>query len=227
MPERNALCAVEAKEVTRQFIERRPNDRIGMVVFAGRAYTQCPLTLDHDVLLDLLEKVQIGQTDDGTAIGSALVTGVNRLKDSKSPSKIMVLWTDGVNNAGKIDPRTAAEVAARMGIKVYTIGVGTKGDVPYPVQDVFGNTVYQRVKVDLDEDTLQAIAQKTSGQYFRATDTEGRKRIYATIDALERSKMESLKYTNYTELFRLFLAPGLLAMAAMWMLAGTYFMQVP
>ena len=216
-----------AKEVLRQFIANRPNDRMGLVVFAGRAYTQCPLTLDQPVLLELLDKVQIGAADDGTAIGSALVTAVNRIKESKSSSKVIVLLTDGVNNAGKIDPMTAAEVASKFGVKVYAIGVGTKGLAPYPAQDVFGNIVYQPVKIEVDDEGLDRIAQKTGGQYFRATDTEGLQKIYSTIDRLEKSKIESLKYTNYTELFRRFLVPGFLLMMAMWILSGTYFLQVP
>lgn len=215
------------KELTRQFVDSRPDDRIGMAVFAGKAFTQCPLTLDHPVLLDLLDKVQIGQADDGTAIGTGLVTAVNRLKDSKAATRIAVLLTDGVNNAGKIDPQTAAEVAAKFGVKVYTIGVGTKGMAPYPVQDVFGNTVYQPVKIEVDDVGLERIAQKTGGQYFRATDTEGLARVYRSIDRLEKSKIESLKYTNYDEWFRVFLIPGLIVLMFMWLLSGTYFMQVP
>ena len=216
-----------AKKVTRPFIEHRSNDRIGLGVFAGHAYTQCPLTLDYPVLLDLLDNVQIGQADDGTAIGSALAMAVNRLKDSKAASRVIVLLTDGVSNAGKIDPITAAEIASKFNIKVYTIGAGTKGLAPYPVQDVFGNIVYQPVKIEVDDETLDRIAQKTGGQYFRATDTEGLKVIYATIDRLEKSKIESLKYTNYKELFRTFLVPGLILMIWMWLLSGTYFLQVP
>ncbi len=216
-----------AKEVTRQFIENRPNDRMGLVVFAGRSFTQCPLTLDYPVLFELLDKVQIGLADDGTAIGSALVTAVNRLKTSKAASRVIVLLTDGVNNAGKIDPMTAAEVASKFGIKVYTIGVGTKGFAPYPVQDVFGNIAYQPVKIEVDDEALERIAQKTSGQYFRATDTEGLKKIYDTIDKLEKSKIESLKYTNYNEVYSWFLVPALMVMLAFWLLSGTYYLQVP
>ena len=215
------------KDVTRRFIEQRSSDRIGLVVFAGHAYTQCPLTMDYPVLLELLDNVQIGQADDGTAIGSALATAVNRLKDSKAASKVIILLTDGVNNAGKIDPMTAADIATKFGIKVYTIGAGTKGLAPYPVQDVFGNTAYQPVKIDVDDEGLERIAQKTGGQYFRATDTEGLKKIYATIDRLEKSKIESLKYTNYQERYRLFLIPGLVLMMVFWLLSGTYFLQVP
>ncbi len=215
------------KDAAQHFIEQRSNDRIGLVVFAGRAYTQCPLTLDYPVLLELLDNLQIGQADDGTAIGSALATAVNRLKDSKAASKVIVLLTDGVNNAGKIDPMTAAEIASKFGIKVYTIGAGTKGLAPYPVQDVFGNTVYQPVKIDVDDEGLERIAQKTGGQYFRATDTEGLKKIYSAIDKLEKSKIESLKYTNYEDLFRWFLIPGLAVMVFLWFLSGTYFLQVP
>ncbi len=216
-----------AKDVTERFIEHRPEDRMGLVVFAGRAYTQCPLTLDHPVLLSLLNEVEIGQADDGTAIGSGLATAVNRLKSSPAATKIVVLMTDGVNNAGKIDPMTAAEIAAKMGVKVYTIGVGTKGMAPYPVQDVFGNTVYQPVKIEIDDAMMERIAAKTGGQYFRATDTEGLKKVYDTIDKLEKSKIESLKYTNYQELFRTLLIPALLVLLLFWLLTGTYFLQVP
>jgi Ca-activated chloride channel homolog len=216
-----------AKQVTEDFIEHRTDDRLGLVVFAGRAFTQCPLTLDHPVLLNLLDNVEIGQADDGTAIGSALLTAVNRLKDSEAKSRVVMLLTDGVNNAGQIDPMTAADIAERFGVKVYTIGVGTKGLAPYPMQDIFGNIVYKPIKIEVDDETLEKIAQKTQGQYFRATDTRGLKRVYATIDSMEKHEMESLKYTHYEEKYRLFLVPGLVVMLLMWLLTGTYFLQVP
>jgi len=161
-----------AKEVVKEFIEWRENDRIGMVVFAGQAYTQCPLTLDYDVLLQFLEKVEIGMVEDGTAIGSSIGVCVSRLKSSKAKSKIVILLTDGRNNAGGIDPLTAAELAKTFGMKIYTVGAGTKGLAPYPTKNLFGLKTYRSIQIDIDEEGLTEIAKITGGKYFRATDTK-------------------------------------------------------
>ncbi|MBF0215861.1 MAG: VWA domain-containing protein [Candidatus Omnitrophica bacterium] len=207
---KNRLEAV--KEVVRDFIKKRSNDRIGLVVFAGAAYMQCPLTLDYGVLLKFLDRIDIGMVEDGTAVGDGLSTALARLKDVDSKSKVVILLTDGINNAGRVDPDHAAEMAHAIGVKVYTIGAGSKGEVPYPARDFFGNKVYQWVKIDVDDASLQKIAEVTGGRYFRATDTEKLKEIYSEIDRLERTKMEITSYGDYRELFPLF---ALFAMAAM------------
>jgi Ca-activated chloride channel family protein len=189
-----------AKEVVADFIRARPGDRLGMVVFAARAVTKCPLTVDHDVLLTLLEDVRIGSIEDGTAIGTAIATSVNRLRDSSAKSRVIVLLTDGVNNRGEIDPLTAAELAKRFGIKVYTVGAGKEGYAPFPFEDPLYGTVYQDVLVEIDEKTLRRIAETTGGKYFRATDAEELKKVYREIDALEKTKIEQKQYTRYSEL---------------------------
>jgi Ca-activated chloride channel family protein len=196
------------KQVVKDFIQRRTNDRIGLVVFAGRAYTQCPMTLDYGMLLQLLEKVEIGMVEDGTAIGSAIGSSVERLKNTKAKSKVIVLMTDGRNNAGEIDPFTAAEIAKTFGIKIYTIGAGTKGLAPFPAVDIFGNKVMKQVKIDIDDDSLREIAKITDGRYYRATDTESLKEIYSQIDKLEKTESEVTQFTEYHELFHYFLLPA-------------------
>ncbi len=196
------------KQVVKDFIRKRTNDRIGLVVFAGRAYTQCPMTLDYGMLLQLLEKVEIGMVEDGTAIGSAIGSSVDRLKDTKAKSKVIILLTDGRNNAGEIDPFTAAEIARTFGIKIYTIGAGTKGLAPFPAVDLFGNRVMKQVKIDIDDDALREIAKITDGRYYRATDTESLKEIYDQIDKLEKTESEATQYTEYNELFHYFLLPA-------------------
>ncbi|OQZ01445.1 MAG: aerotolerance regulator BatA [Candidatus Brocadia sp. UTAMX2] len=196
------------KPVVKDFIQKRTNDRIGLVVFAGRPYTQCPLTLDYGMLLQLLEKTQIGMVEDGTAIGSALGSSIERLKDTKAKSKVIILLTDGRNNAGEIDPFTAAEIARTFGIKIYTIGAGTKGLAPFPAVDIFGNRVMKQVKIDIDDDALKEIAKITGGNYYRATDTESLKEIYHQIDKLEKTESEVTQYTEYNELFHYFLLPA-------------------
>lgn len=198
-----------AKEVVKEFVGKREHDRIGLVVFAAQAVTQCPLTLDYPVLTKLIDDVDIGMLEDGTAIGVALATAVNRLKNSTAESRVVVLLTDGQNNTGIIDPATAAKVAAAIGIKVYTIGVGTKGRAPMPVNDpIFGKRLVS-VEVDLDEETLTKIAELTDGQYFRATDREELIEIYERIDELERTRIESETYVEYTDRFRWFALPAL------------------
>jgi Ca-activated chloride channel family protein len=198
-----------AKQVVADFIEARPNDRMGLVVFAARAVTKCPLTIDHAVLATLLEDVAIGSIEDGTAIGTALATSVNRLMDSKAKSRIIILLTDGVNNRGEIDPLTAAELAKTFGIKVYTVGAGREGYAPFPFEDPLYGTVYQQVLVEIDEKTLKEIAARTGGRYFRAQDAEELRKVYREIDALEKTKIEQKQYTRYTELAPYFMAVAL------------------
>ncbi len=216
-----------SKEVVKDFIEWRENDRIGMVVFAGQAYTQCPLTLDYDVLLQFLEKVEIGMVEDGTAIGSAIGVCVNRLKSSKAKSKVVILLTDGRNNAGGIDPLTAAELSKTFGMKIYTVGAGTKGLAPYPVKNLFGLKTYRSIQIDIDEEGLTEIAKITGGKYFRATDTASLKEVYRQIDSLEKTKMEEAKYTEYSELFIYLLIPALGILLFEVVLANTRFRRIP
>jgi len=196
------------KQVVADFIKNRQSDRIGMVIFGEMAYTQVPLTLDYDVLLSFLDQVEIGAAGDATAIGDGLALSVKRLKDLPTKSKIIILLTDGRNNAGSITPEKAAELAATYGIKVYTIGVGSRGPVPFPEQTLFGMR-HIMVQLDIDEETLQKIAQQTGGQYFRATDTEGLKKIYATIDKLEKSEAKVKNFQEYHQLYPYFLWPAL------------------
>ncbi len=190
-----------AKEVAKEFINARPNDRIGVVLFAKQAFTQCPLTIDHDILLELVDQVEVGLADaDNTAIGAALAAAVNRLKGSNSPSKVVILMTDGENNYG-VPPTTAAEAAQALGMRVYTIGVGTRGTAPYPGRDIFGRTVLQQVPVSIDESLLTSIAQSTGGKYFRATNENKLREIFAEIDRMEKIKVEIRAYRRYAELF--------------------------
>lgn len=198
------------KDVVKEFIGKRPNDRIAMIVFAGRPYTVCPLTLDHDWLVNSLPRVRVGLIEDGTAIGSGLGSAVNRLRDIKAKSRVAVLLTDGVNNTGKLAPTMAAEAAKALGIKVYTIGVGAGGIAPLPVMDAEGRKLgYRTIQADLDEDLLKRMAERTGGQYFRATDTRQLQQIYATIDRLEKRKLEAPSYRQMNELFPWCLWPGL------------------
>lgn len=189
-----------AKNVADDFISGRTNDRIGLVIFSGESFTQCPLTVDYNVLKSLIKPLKSGMIEDGTAIGLGLATSINRLKDSKAKSKVIILLTDGVNNRGEIDPITAAQIAQSYGIRVYTVGVGTIGQAPYPVQTPFG-TRYQMIPVDIDEKTLKEIATMTGGEYFRATDNRKLKAIYQQIDQLEKTKIEIRSYQRHTELF--------------------------
>ena len=203
----NRLAVI--KSVVKQFVDNRGGDRIGLVLFSGRPYTQCPLTLDHGWLLQNLDRAQIGMIEDGTAIGSALATASGRLQGSDAKSKVIILLTDGQNNAGKISPPTAADAAKALGIKVYTIGAGTRGLAPFPARDFFGNKIYQPMKVDIDEDALKQIAQKTGGTYFRATDTASLQQIYNDIDRMERSTFDAPRYLDYSELYPWLLLPAL------------------
>ena len=214
------------KNVVSDFIKGRTNDRIGMVVFGEEAFTQCPLTLDYGVLLNFLDQVEIGMAGDSTAIGSALGTCVNRLKERESKSKVIILLTDGRNNAGSLSPQTAAEIAKTYSIKTYTVGVGTTGEVPFLVDTIFGKKyMYQRV--DLDEETLKEIATVTGGSYFKATDTETLEEIYRKIDKLEKTKVEVKEYMEYEELFGWFLLSALLCILIEVTLRNTRFRKIP
>lgn len=195
-----------AKHVLGGFIEKRSNDRIGLVAFGSQAYIASPLTLDHDFLLKNLERLELGAIEGNqTAIGSGLSTAVNRLRELKSKSKIVILMTDGVNNAGQITPLTAAEAAKALGIKVYTIGVGVRGQAPMPTRDIWGRKAYQMVPVDIDEDTLQKIAEMTGGKYYRADNAERFEAIYSEIDQLEKTEAEVRKFSHHRELFSMIL----------------------
>lgn len=187
-----------SKNVAASFINGRPNDNIGLVVFSAESFTQCPLTTDHAVLLNLFKDIQSGMINDGTAIGLGLANAVSRIKDSQAKSRVIILLTDGSNNAGEIAPVTAAEIARTFGIRVYTIGVGTKGEAPYPHRTAFG-IQYQNIPVDIDEPTLKQIASVTGGQYFRATDNSSLKAIYQEIDQLEKTKISVQEYSKKQE----------------------------
>lgn len=190
-----------AKEVAGRFIADRYGDRLGLVVFAGEAFTQSPLTTDQSTLQTMLSRIRSGIIEDGTAIGNGLATAINRLRESDAKSKVIILLTDGVNNRGEIAPLMAADIAADMGIKVYTIGVGTRGKAPYPIVDMFGNMSFQPMDVEIDEKTLEGIAERTGGRYFRATDNDKLQSIYDEINQLEKSKVEVTDYTVYHERF--------------------------
>ena len=216
-----------AKEVVADFIEGRASDRIGMVVFAGESFTQCPLTLDYDVLLEFLRGVEIADEGwDGTAIGMALINASNRLRDSEAKSQVAILLTDGVNNAGEIEPLTAADVAAAVGIRVYTIGVGSDGTIRRPVQGVFG-TRYQTVQVEIDEETLRGVAERTGGKYYRATSGAKLEEIYREIGELEATEIKSDVHVDYSERFAYFLWPGLALLLGEMLLANTRFRRLP
>lgn len=215
------------KKVVEEFIAARKNDRMGMIAFAARPYIVCPLTLDHNWLLTNLERVKIGMVEDGTAIGSSILAALNRLKSSNAKTKAIILLTDGRNNTGKVSPLTAAEAARALKVKIYTIGAGGIGSAPYPVQDLFGRTVYQYVEIDLDETSLQKIAEITNGRYFRATDTASLKKVYAEIDRLEKTPLKQPLYTQYKELFGIFLAWGIAVLSLERILANTVLLKIP
>ena len=187
-----------SKEIAKEFIQGRPNDRIGLVVFSGESFTQCPLTTDHTVLMNLFEDIESGMVEDGTAIGMGLATAVNRMKESETESKVVILLTDGVNNMGSIAPATAAEIAKTFDIRVYTIGVGSHGEAPYPVNTPYG-VRYKDMKVEIDEDVLRQIASETEGEYFRATNNQKLKSIYQQIDEMEKSEIEVKEFSEKSE----------------------------
>lgn len=215
------------KDVVKDFINNRYDDRIGIVAFAARAYTVSPLTLDYGWLMQNMDRIKIGMIEDGTAIGSGITSALNRLKDSEAKGKVVIVLTDGRNNAGKISPLTSADAASALDIKVYTIGAGTKGLAPYPAKDFFGNTVYKPVKIEIDEEVLMKIAEKTGAQYFRATDTESLRDIYEEIDKLEKTPIEERGYIQYNELFSSFLIPGLCLLLAEVVFKNTVLRRIP
>jgi len=201
-----------AKDVAKAFIKDREGDRLGLIVFAGESYIQCPLTRDMDVLLAFTDQIEIiDKEHDGTAIGMAIANAINRLRGSKTESKTIILLSDGSNNQGELDPITAADLAAKFGIKIYTVAAGTRGLAPYPVMDAWGRQVIQNVQVDVDEESLQEIAEITNGRFFRATDNQSLKEVYREIDALERTEIEVTEYQNYTELYSWFTIPAAFA----------------
>ena len=215
------------KQVVSRFIEERPNDRIGLVAFAGRPYMVSPLTLDHQWLQKRLQTIHPGMVEDGTAIGSALGSSVNRLRDQKAKSRIVILLTDGMNNAGKILPVTAAEAAETLGIKIYTIGAGSRGEVPVPITDKFGQKKIVRAQVDIDETTLKQVAQMTGAQYYRATDTDSLKKIYNDINKLETTTRKIKKFEHRNEMFWWAALGALLLMGIELTLNQTRFRRLP
>jgi Ca-activated chloride channel homolog len=212
-----------SKDIATEFVSGRPNDRIGLVLFGGESFTQCPLTTDHAALINLLRESKVGVIEDqSTAIGLGLANAVKRLKDSNAKSRVVILVTDGVNNAGSVDPLTAAEIAKTFGVRVYTVGVGTRGTAPYPVSDVFGNVFYQQVPVEIDEDILRQIAGMTNGEYFRATGNQKLKEIYRQIDTLEKSKVNVKQYSRKYEEYRVFGLAALLLVILEILLKNTF-----
>ncbi len=217
-----------AQTVLKGFIDKRPNDRIGLVLFATQAFIGTPLTLDHDFLHENLDRLEIGAiSENSTAIGDGLGTAVNRLRDLKAKSKIVILMTDGQNNSGKLQPLLAAEAAKSLGVKVYTVGIGMRGQAPMPGRDMFGRKVYQWVPVDVDEDTLQKIADETGGKYYRADNAEKFLQIYAEIDKLEKTEASVKKYTQFKELFPWVVATGLALLLIEILLGQTIFRRLP
>ena len=201
-----------AKEVAKKFIKDREGDRLGLIVFAGEPYIQCPLTRDINVLLEFTDEIEIiDQEHDGTAIGMAIANSINRLRESNTKSKTIILLSDGSNNQGELDPITAAGLAAKFDIKIYTVAAGTHGLAPYPVTDAWGRQVIQKVQVDVDEESLKEIAIITGGQFFRATDNKSLLKVYEDIDALERTEIEVKEYQNYTELYSWLTIPAAFA----------------
>lgn len=215
-----------AKDVIDNFISGRTSDKIGLVVFSGKSFTQCPLTIDYSVLRNLLGEIESGMIEDGTAIGLAIANGVNRLKDSKAKSKILILLTDGVNNAGEVDPITAANIAQTFGIRIYTVGVGTRGSAPYPFQTPFG-IQYQMVPVEIDEAILKQVANITDGHYFRATNNKKLEEIYKEIDKMEKTRVEITSYRNASELFYNLALLALLLLLLELVLSRTYLQRLP
>ena len=217
-----------AKKVAENFIKGRNSDRIGLVEFAGEAFTQTPLTIDHNVLLSQLDKVKSGVIEDGTALGDGLATAINRIKDSKAQSKVIILLTDGVNNQGSVDPKSAAEIAALYGIRLYTIGLGTRGMAPYPFRTPFGGVQYQNVPVEIDEELMTEMAQSTDGgQYFRATNKKSLENIFTEIDKMEKTKIDVTQYNQTKDEYLIFLMIGLVSLALEIILGTLYFKSTP
>lgn len=216
-----------SKHLASEFAAERIGDRISVVAFAGEAFTQCPLTSDKASVGTMLSRLRSGVVDDGTAIGNGLATAINRLRESGAKSKVVVLLTDGVNNRGQISPIMAAEIARDMGIKVYTIGVGTKGQAPMPAVDMFGNQTYVMADVEIDEELLRKIANTTGGEYFRAVDNEALKQIYSQIDEMEKSEVQITYYTSYEELYLGWLLLGLLLLVAEFIVERIVLNRIP
>ena len=216
-----------AKETAAKFIMDRPNDRIGLVVFAGESFTQSPLTTDKASLVNILGTIRSGIIEDGTAIGNGLGTAINRLRESQAKSKVIILLTDGVNNSGQIAPLTAADIAKTLGIRVYTIGVGSEGTAPYPAIDPWGQTRFVPMKVEIDEKILTEIAQKTDGKYFRATDNDKLKTIYDEINQMEKNRVEVESLTLYHERFTLFALAALILLVAEYLIRNLWLRQIP
>jgi Ca-activated chloride channel family protein len=217
-----------AKKVAEEFIQGRQNDRLGLVIFAGESFTQCPLTLDYGVLMTLLQEIKVADQDwDGTAIGMGIVNAVNRLRDSKAKSKVIILLTDGVNNRGEVDPVTASNIAAAINVKIYTVGAGSQGTALYPVNDPLLGKRFVPMPVEIDEDVLKRIAVNTKGKYFRATDTEKLSEIYTEIGELEKTKIEVKEFTQYDEYFHYFLIIGLGFFVLEMVLANSVFRKLP
>src|SRR5271154_35393 len=221
----NRIAVVKA--VVAKFIDERPNDRIGLIAFAASPYIVSPLTLDHDWLLQNLERINVGIGDDGTAIGSAIAAGVNHLRTTSAKSKVVILLTDGVNNSGKISPLTAAEAARALGVKVYTIGVGVRGKAPIPVRDEKGKIHVMMAEVDVDEKTLQAIADETGGKFFRATDTDSLQKIYEEINRFEKSAQTMQRFEHVEELYPWALIPALGILGLSSLLGQTRLRRLP
>lgn len=215
-----------AKQVAVQFISGRTNDKIGLVIFAGESFTQCPLTTDHAVLINLFNDIRTGMLEDGTAIGMGLATAVSRIKDSKAKSKVVILLTDGMNNRGDIAPITAAEIAKKFNVRVYTIGVGTIGTAPYPIQTVFG-IQYQQQEVKIDEEVLTQIAQMTGGKYFRATNNKKLEEIYTEIDKMEKTRVDVQEYTKRKEEYLIFAMIAIVALLAEIALRNSILRNLP
>ena len=222
-----------ARDVLREFIKQAGANRLGLVIFSGKAFTQCPLTSDHNIVSQLLDRVHLGMIEDGTALGMAIATAANRLQASKAKSKVIILLTDGVNNRGEIDPPTAAEAAAALGIKIYAVGVGREGGAPLPVPDPIFGTRYLRdengnlILSEIDEKTLKKVASLTGGQYFRATDAEALAKIYDQIDKMEKSEYAGRRERRYDELMARFLWPGLLVLLGQFLLGATWLRKAP
>jgi Ca-activated chloride channel family protein len=217
-----------AKKVAEEFIQGRQNDRLGMVIFAGESFTQCPLTLDYGVLMTLLQDIKVADQDwDGTAIGMGIINAVNRLRDSKAKSKVIILLTDGVNNRGEVDPITASNIAAAIDVKIYTIGAGSHGTALYPVNDPLLGKRFVPMPVEIDEDVLKQIAANTKARYFRATDTKKLSEIYAEIGELEKTKIEVKEFTRYDEYFHYFLMIGLGLFILEMILTNSIFRKLP
>ncbi len=216
-----------AKEVIKDFVKGRQNDRIGLVVFARQAFTQCPLTLDYGVLLTFVDQVDFGMVEDGTAIGMGIANAVNRLRDSKAKSRIIILLTDGINNAGEIDPQTAADIAKALGIRVYTVGVGKLGQAPYPIEDPIFGKRYIFINNELDENQLKQIADITGGKYFRAKSADMLKNIYDQISDLEKTKIKVKEYLQYNEFFPYLLMIGALGLLLELLLRETVWRRLP